>query len=156
MPTEEQLREKALMDARMNIKSIIKGPAAPEFVSAEARWHEHELRQIYEQEMAIWYQYGKFDVFVDADNEPVGFMDYAKAANCEYKELPRKRVLELCMQTGMLPKGAAISSLKKGPDNCIETIIASKPEKVDCPRYLVRINPLLEKVFCFVPVGVNP
>ena len=136
--------------------SATKGEIAVEPLDGETHWHGKEMREILEQPMAIWYGFGDVDVFLGADDKPVGFLDKTRIPNCVYKLLPHSEILSIAAATGFVSPQGRVLSTAKGPGDSLEATVINDASKVDSPRLVVRINASLGRVISVVPEGVVP
>jgi len=156
MLSDQQLKALALSRAQTHMDAILKKKVAIELEGSHVAWDPTDLRTVFNAELAVWYETARFEVLLDAQNQPIGFVDEDKWAGCRWLPLPRERLLELLIGTGFLAETAAIADLRRGKDNCVEMVVTADAERADAPRFLARVNAATERVISVMPMELEP
>jgi hypothetical protein len=151
----EELARRAYRDCEAYIKQLTDKKILIEQAGADRAWEPDELRSIYDADFVLWRSWKKMDVFVDEHDNPVGFFDHGKLAPCEWKPISQAEVSRLASDTGYIPKGAGVLSMKTLDGGVIEARLIAVPTQVDSPRYIARINPLRRAVISVAPEGAE-
>lgn len=152
MLKEDKLKEKALSDCRQHVSTLLKGDMLVEpNEESQLSWNEVELRHYFSQHMVIWRRCAKFTVVLDTNDQPVGYIDDDKWAECEWAPMSHETIVELASQTGFVPDDALVLSEDVGPNDCIEARLSTKPDEPDAPRYVVQINPVRRRIISILP-----
>ncbi len=149
----EDLREKALVACAEHVEAMLEGTYHLETLPHELEWSPVELRHHFEQPIVVWRIYDTFEVLLDEQDRPVGFVDGDKWRSCAWKELPADVAEALARGTGFVPARLAVTATHRGDKDCLELVFA---EGTLPSRLLVRINPARKVVISVEPVEGPP
>ena len=152
---EMELRGKAETHCREAVTLVSAAECRVDVIRAATEWDDEDLRFVYEYEATLWLAGPAFDVVIDEAGRSVGYIDASKWRACSWKPMPRERVAELAAATGYVPKTAAIIGYGKGENGCVEARFLTDPRNPASRRYIVRVNPSLERVIAVFPEGVE-
>ena len=97
MLSREQLQQTARDDCLSHAKQVVAGELKVELGESEQRWSPTHLRYVFDQAMVIWRQIAPFEVLLDADDRPVGFVDPDKWQDCQWRQLGQWDVQDLAV-----------------------------------------------------------
>ena len=152
---ELELRGKAEGHCREAVALVSPAECRVDVVRAATEWDDEDQRFVYEYEATLWLAGPAFDVVIDEAGRSVGYIDSSKWRVCSWKPMPRERVAQLAAATGYVPETAAIIGYGKGEKGCVEARFLTDPRNAASPRYIVRVNPILEKVIAVFPEGAD-
>lgn len=155
MLSEQQLRALAVNRAQGHLDGILRRKVEVDIAATHVEWDVTDLRMVFAADMVVWYPTGTFEVVLDEANQPVGFVDEDKWADCQWVPLPRERLMELVMGSGIVADTAAIADVRKGDRNCAELTVTTDASRADAARLHVRINPATERVISIVPMDLQ-
>lgn len=156
MKTPQQLQQQAVKDCEGHVASVLKGKFLIEPGEPHTDWNPLDFRREYDQPLIVWRESSDFDVVLDDQDKPVGYIDKDKYLNCQYRAMTHGEIIALAAATGYVPADSSVVSAAQGPHDCVEATLATEPERVDSPRYLVQINPTRKSIIAIVPEGVTP
>lgn len=151
MLSEDQLQKKAVEDCENHVAAVVTGDILVEPSEPNLSWKPVELRHVFDQHMIVWRRCADFEVVLNANNEPVGYIDGDKWLECEWVDLSHATIVDLAARTGFVPADSSVLSAHAGPDQCVEATLSTEPDKADAPRYVVRINPSRRRVISILP-----
>ncbi len=146
-PTE--LQDKAVEACRKRVEAALEGEYLVEPLEADLEWDPVSHRHVYDQPMVVWRAYGAFEVILDAQDRPVGFLDEDKWLRCAWRDLPEAEAVALARASQMVPANLALVGRSRGEKDCLELVFGEKEGSRDGVR--VRINPVRKAVISVVP-----
>lgn len=152
MLKEDKLKEKALSDCQQHVSTLLSGDMLVEpNEESQLSWNEVELRHYFSQHMVIWRRCAGFTVVLNAGDEPVGYIDDDKWAECEWAPMSHESIVELAAETGFVPAESSVLSDELGDKDCIKARLSTNPEEPDAPRYIVQVNPVRRRIISILP-----
>jgi hypothetical protein len=149
----EELRDKALNACTAHVEATLEGTFHLETLPHALEWNPVELRHQFEQPLVLWRVYDTFEVLLDEQNRPVGFVDGDKWRSCLWKELAVGVGEALARATGLVPPHFALSGQRRGEKDCLELIFVDGKLP---GGLLVRINPARRAVISVGPLEASP
>lgn len=144
-----QLSQTAHDDCRKHVELLFEGAYHVEVLNHGTAWNPRELRNVFSQSMTVWRQYGEFDVILDAQNTPVGYIDHDKWTGCAWRELTPEQVKAIVSPLDPLRADVEIRSIARGERDCLEARVGVG----GVAEFLVRINPARAAIIAFIPAG---
>jgi hypothetical protein len=141
MLSEEDLKKKAQQDCLKHAEGTVRGELKVELGDFDRYWSRRELRHVFDQAMVIWRKSGTFEILLDENNKPVGFVDPDKWDKCQWQPMGDWEVRAMVQQTGLVAEGCGIENICRGERNCVEATVIEKPAEPDSRRFTVKINP---------------
>lgn len=146
------LRQQAHDDCLKHIETLLNGDFMVELGPSEVQWSPVELRQVFEQQMVLWRRYGTFDVILDAEGRPVGFVDESQWLDCAWAPLDYNEVIGIVRVASLeLPK-LVIETMEPGEKDCLAVVLKQVPEGETPVRWLARINPVRRTLIAIEPI----
>lgn len=148
----DKLNEAARDACQLHVEQLFEGEYRVEVLNNSTEWNPRELRNIFDQSMVVWRKYGDFDVILDEQDTPVGYIDYDKWRDCAWRELKPEEVKAIISPFDPLRSDFEIEAMARGARDCLEVQL-----RVDGGlEYHVRINPMRGAIIAFVLAGSVP
>lgn len=145
------LEKKASAACEAAAKTLTGHAVVLESLESEIEWDDRDMRHSYEYAAEVFAEGPRFDVVVNAANQPVGFVDWSKWRECQWVPFAREKVVLLAAETGLVSPTALLISFSRGEKGCVEARILSEPENPSSLRYKVRINPYAGRIISMLP-----
>lgn len=149
----DDLRARALEACRKHVEATLEGEFHLEALAPALEWSPVELRHHFEQPLVIWRAYDTFEVLLDDQDRPVGFVDGDKWRSCAWKELPAGTAEALARRSGLVPAGLVLAREARGEKDCLELTFADAKQVT---RLRARVNPARQVVISVEPLEGKP
>jgi len=144
-----ELEARAIEHCRTKVDATLEGEFRVEPLEPDLGWDPVFLCHVHDQPMVLWRAFDAFEVILDADDRPVGFVDEDKWRSCSWRELPLNEAEALARSTGLVPHGLLLAEHAPGERGCL--VLRFSTETPDGPHVCVRINPERRAVISVEP-----
>lgn len=156
MLSDEKLQEIAHDECLTHAADVLTGDLLVELGEPDLEWDPIELRHVFDQPMVIWRGLEDYEVILDDDDRPVGFMDPTAAADCAWDSLSAEDALAIVTSSGWV-SGALelVGGIRRGAGDSADFVIRDLVRPAEAERLLVRINPAKRTVISILPEGMS-
>jgi len=151
MLSKEQLQDRSREDCLRHARQDLTGELKVELGQADPHWSPVALREVFEQSMVIWRRIGRFEVLLDEDDVPVGFVDPDKWEDCRWRDLTEWDIRDLVGRTRLVRDGFAVRQAGRSRGDCLEAVLVEEPGDPNPKLLRVRINPSRRAVISLLP-----
>lgn len=142
-----KLSEVAHDACKKHVELLFDGEYHVEVLNQKSQWNPRELRQVFQQSMTVWRKYGDFDVILDADDTPVGYIDHDKWTDCTWRDLNSAQVKAIVSPHDPMSTDIVVREIKRGARDCIDVLVRVAEES----DFNVKINPARGAIISFLP-----
>jgi hypothetical protein len=147
-----ELERRSVDACRKHVEATLEGEYAVDPLEHALEWDPIALAHVFDQPLVVWRALSAFEVLVDGEDRPVGFVDEDKWLRCAWEELPRDEAVGLARATGFVPPEARLLSSGRGEKDCLELVFAERPGaraavrvRINAPRRaVISVEPLAE------------
>ena len=152
MLEEDELIQKAHDDCLAHAQEVISGDLEIDLEEADLEWDPIQLRHVFDQPMVVWRRFGEFEVVLDDEDRPVGFIDAGGWKDCEWAPVAQDQALTLAGSSGWLSTALEpVRELTRGENGSaiLEVIDLARP--ANRQRFTVEINPARMAIISILP-----
>lgn len=155
MIEHEELRQRAHDGCQQHVAATLEGEFEIEMGEAASFWDDHELRHVFEQHMVIWRRFGTFDVWLDAEDRPVGYADPGQWEGCEWALLTHDDIHDIRQQVALTLPETAIEKAEQGKEGSLVVTLRESGTLRDPGRWQIQINPARRSIISVSPLSKN-
>ena len=152
MIDEQALQQQAHDDGLDHAQRIFEGAFIVELGEPQQRWDPVRLRQVFDQPMKLWRHMSDFEVVLDRENRPVGFIDHDKWTDCRWEALTDAEIVDLVAVVGAFEGDLAVVHTVRGEEDVLEADLQETRPYGKVYWYRVRINPARQAVISLMPM----
>ena len=149
---EEALTQQAHDDGLAHAEKTISGELIVETVEADLDWDPISLRHVFDQSMVIWRRFGTFEVVLDDEDRPVGFIDSGGWENCEPAPISLSQALALARDSGWFTAGLEPAGELVDGESGSRILAVSDPGRPEeRQRFTIEVNPHTMSLISVLP-----
>lgn len=152
MAHRDELRQQAKEDCLRHVEALFDETFVVELGESMEQWSPVMLRHLFEQPMVLWQRYGTFEVILDAENRPVGYVDESQWVGCAWEPLNYHEVLDLIKQTPLALPKLVIEKMEQGEQKCMVVLLKQVASEEPPARWLAQINGAKRSIISIEPV----
>ncbi len=151
---EQDLSQQAHDDCLEHAENTISGELQVELLESDLEWDPVTLRHVFDQSMVVWRRFGEFEVVLDEEGRPVGFLDSGGWEECESAPISVSQALAVAMASGWftsrLEASGELVEAEMG-SRILKVVDGGRPEARQ--QFTIEVNPKRMTLISILPSG---